>query len=1029
LRNSNTSREARTRPRWSYKGLLAAVALVCFASSANGLGSNKAISQYLRDHWGAEQGFPGGPVYAFAQTPDGYLWIGAEKGLVRFDGVSFRLFQHSDTPALPDGPVLGLAVDAEGTLWLRLGTTLLRYHNGIFEDVAMSPRTPDRMFTAMCAGANGDIIFASSRDGIVRYSKGKLEQIASGAPGLVISMAVGPDGKVWMGTQSQGVVYLENGRLAWITKGVPDQKINSLLAVTDRELWVSTDNGLARWDGNEFSQTEMSSAIIHIQASTLIRDRDSNIWVGASNGLIRVDPRGISSVQRWEKRSAKAVNSLFEDREGSLWVGTNAGLERLRDSVFTTYSVNNGLPAGSNGPIYVDSEGRTWFAPAEGGLYWMKDGRVGSVKDARLEKDVVYSIDGGKDGLWIGWQRGGLTYLHFNHERFTAKTYTEREGLAQNSVYAVHENRDGTVWAGTVSGGLSWFSNDSFKTHTTANGLASNAISTILEGSDGTMWFGTPNGLNALSDGRWRVYTSRDGLPPGNVNCLLEAPAGVLWIGTLNGLAFLRSGAIRLPGGGPQALREQILGMASDKKGSVWLATPNHILQIDRDKSLSNDFRDQTVREYGVEDGLRSTHVAKRQKSVIADSLGRIWFSTEMGLSFVDPKPVSLSSAPALVHIEGVAADGRFFAPEGSLRIPAPHRKITLDYTALSLAAPERIRFKYKLDGYDQDWSDATVTREAVYTNLPADKYRFRVIASNSEGMWNSSESILQLVIEPLFWQTWWFRLSILITTIIMALAFVRLRMIQLTKQLNIRFEERLAERNRIAQELHDTLLQGMLSASMQLNVADEHLSPDSPAKPLVGRVLELMGSVIEEGRNAVQGLRSAKGSNLNLEQALSQVRQEFPLQSQIAFRVIVEGESRPLRPLVRDDVYRICHEALSNAFRHSHASDIEVEVEYAPRLLRILIRDNGGGIDPEVLRSGRDGHWGLSGMKERTERIGGKLRVLSRADAGTEVELSVPGQLAFELLPGARSERRLSKLFSRKKRSEESRSVEQQIR
>ena len=253
------------------------------------------------------------------------------------------------------------------------------------------------------------------------------------------------------------------------------------------------------------------------------------------------------------------------------------------------------------------------------------------------------------------------------------------------------------------------------------------------------------------------------------------------------------------------------------------------------------------------------------------------------------------------------------------------------------------------------------------------------------------------------------------IAAIIVALAFVRLRMTQLTKQLNIRFEERLAERTRIAQELHDTLLQGMLSASMQLHVADEHLSPDSSAKPLVGRVLELMGSVIEEGRNALQGVRFAKGSLLNLEQALSQVRQEFPLQSQIGFRVIVEGASRLLRPLVRDDVYRICHEALSNAFRHSHATDIEVEVEYAPQLLRILIRDNGGGIDPEVLRSGRDGHWGLSGMKERTERIGGKLRVLSRADAGTEVELSVPGQLAFELLPGARSERRLLKLFSKK--------------
>src|SRR5215831_14790118 len=236
---------------------------------------------------------------------------------------------------------------------------------------------------------------------------------------------------------------------------------------------------------------------------------------------------------------------------------------------------------------------------------------------------------------------------------------------------------------------------------------------------------------------------------------------------------------------------------------------------------------------------------------------------------------MSLSSAPALVHIEGVAADGRFFAPEDFLRIPPPHRRITLDYTALSLTAPERIRFKYKLDGYDQDWSDATATREAVYANLPAAKYRFRVIASNSEGVWNSSESVLQLVIEPLFWQTWWFRLLISIAAIIVALAFVRLRVTQLTKQLNLRFEERLAERTRIAQELHDTLLQGMLSASMQLHVADDRLAETSPAKPIISRVLELMKQVIDESRNAVRGLRSPNEAAPDLDQAFSRVPEE----------------------------------------------------------------------------------------------------------------------------------------------------------
>jgi signal transduction histidine kinase len=237
---------------------------------------------------------------------------------------------------------------------------------------------------------------------------------------------------------------------------------------------------------------------------------------------------------------------------------------------------------------------------------------------------------------------------------------------------------------------------------------------------------------------------------------------------------------------------------------------------------------------------------------------------------------------------------------------------------------------------------------------------------------------------------------------------------------MNMRFEERLAERTRIAQDLNDTLLQGFLSASMQLHVADDQLPPTLPAKALVGRVLQLMDHVIEEGRDAVQGLRSSKQSSPDLEQAFSQIRQEFPVESQIGFRVIVEGTPRLLRSIIRDEVYRIAHEALSNAFRHAHASEIEVELEYAASHLRVLIRDNGGGIDTQVLRSGRERHWGLSGMKERTERIGGKLRVLSGAVAGTEVELSVPGQIAFKFPSSERHWGWLRRLSHRKGREAE---------
>ncbi|MBV9441441.1 MAG: hypothetical protein JO217_01985 [Acidobacteriaceae bacterium] len=314
----------------------------------------------------------------------------------------------------------------------------------------------------------------------------------------------------------------------------------------------------------------------------------------------------------------------------------------------------------------------------------------------------------------------------------------------------------------------------------------------------------------------------------------------------------------------------------------------------------------------------------------------------------------------------------------------------------MSLSAPDRVKFRYMLDGFDHGWSEPLSTRDAVYNNLNPHSYQFRVIASNAVGVWNSEQAVIALEIEPAFWQRWWFRTACAAAFMLAALAFFRHRMHQMAARLNLRVEERLAERTRIAQELHDTLLQGFVSASMQLYVATEKISAESEAKAVLNRVLDLMKQVIDEGRNAVRGLRLDHGISLSLEQAFSLIPTEFGLHDEIGFRVIVEGQPRPLHPLVRDDVYRVGREALVNAFRHSRAKSVEVELEYARHHLRLLVRDNGCGIDPLVLQSGRDGHWGLSGMRERAERIGVRLKVWSSSSAGTEIELSIPAHIAF---------------------------------
>jgi signal transduction histidine kinase len=483
------------------------------------------------------------------------------------------------------------------------------------------------------------------------------------------------------------------------------------------------------------------------------------------------------------------------------------------------------------------------------------------------------------------------------------------------------------------------------------------------------------------------------------VNSLLQDSTGVLWVGTDDGLAFFSDGRFQLPANMPASLHEQILGIEEDRIGSLWIATANHVMRVTRENLVRGSITDRDVNEYGPADGLKVSEGVKRYRSVTADSQGLIWFSLSRGLSVVDPSRLaSRSSVPAIVHINTMAADGSSLDLGQPIQIPSARQRISFNFQGLSLVTPERVRFRYMLDGFDHGWSAPTTAGEAVYTNLGPGSYHFHVIASNSDGVWNSAEDVLGFEIAPALWQTSWFRIAVLLAVGFTALAFYRFRLHQLTRQLNVRFEERLAERTLIAQELHDTLLQGFLSASMQLDVFVDQLPPDSPARSRLGKVLELMRQVIEEGRNALRGLRSSNGSgSLDLEQAFSRIQQEVITAEEVAFRVIVEGSSSPMHPVVRDEVYRIGHEALVNAFRHARAKNIEVDVAYLANHLRILVRDDGCGIDPEVLQSGREGHWGLSGMRERAERIGARLKVWSRDGSGTEVELVVPSQVAFQ--------------------------------
>jgi ligand-binding sensor domain-containing protein/signal transduction histidine kinase len=1013
LRESNIFREPTDRQGWRLR-LFALFSVLFFVCTAHAIDPNRAISQYIRDFWNMENGFPGGQVNSIAQTADGYLWIGTDKGLVRFDGLNFLTIQQPGPAMLPITHVIGLQADREGGLWVRMqGPNVLRYHDGRFQNLLAGLGASEAVVTAMAAGNDGSVLLSTLIHGILRYQEGKLETLAAKKDlpeSLVISIAETSDGRVWMGTRDNGLFYVEHGRVASIEEGLPDSKINSLLPTKDGGLWIGTDNGAAMWTGTRISTNDIPSSLHHVQVLTMTKDRDANIWIGTSRGLLRLSAKGVSSLRKPDRLSNIEVPVVFEDREANLWIGNAQGIERFRDSPFVTYSMAEGLPSDSNGPIYIDREDRTWVAPSSGGLYWMKDGKVERVPQFGRDGDVIYSMAGKDDEMWIGRQRGGLTRLRLLGTQASLKTYAKSDGLAQNSVYTVHENPDGAVWAGTLSGGVSKLKDGVLTTYTIADGLASNTVTSIEDGPDGKMWFATSAGLNELWNGHWRTYSLRDGLPSQEVISTLRDSRSILWIGTAEGLAFLDSNRVQTNPDWPGPLHESILGLAEDKNGSLWIATSNHVLRVTLNGLLHGPLSDGDIREYGFADGLHRKEGVRRDRSVIRDRYGRIWFSMSRDLSVVDPNQDAKDAPPAIAHVDGVSADGTPIDLRGPIHIPASHQRILFNYAGLSLAVPEHVQFRYKLDGFDHGWSEPVSTRQAIYTNLGPGPYRFHLIASNSNRQWNGSETTLTFRIEPAYWQSWWFRFCCLLAVAIAGWLLYRLRMRQMAKELSVRFEERLGERMRIAQELHDTLLQGFLSASMQLHIAADYVPTDSPAKPLLGRVLQLMGQVIQEGRNALQGLRSAGGDFHNLEQALSRVPQELAIQQPIAYRVIVDGPSRPLHPIIRDEVYRIGREAIVNAYRHARASSIEVEVEYTASCLQVAVRDNGCGIDPQVLRSGRVGHWGLPGMRERAEGIGAKLRVLSRTAAGTEVELTVPNNIAYQNESGSGRLRWLTK-------------------
>jgi signal transduction histidine kinase len=984
------------------------LATVCCANQAHAQSSHQLASTYVRQPWTAANGFQGGSVRTITQTPDGYLWLGAQKGLIRFDGFSFRM--DSVPPAsFQNDRISSLATGPDGKLWVFYwGTGILRYNDGRLEHLPSQFGNDVMQVAASQRGKDGSIVLADMINGIERIGDGGTEKLAlpTDLPGsaLVDSIAESRDGTILLGTSSQGVFSLKDGHIKSVASAIPTGRIECLLLTNDNVLLVGTYSGVFQWDGTRVTSISLPKEAQGSQILSMMQDHESNLWVGTTEGLVMIDRRGASFFDH-DSFASGGISGLFEDREGNIWAGGTNGFERLSRRTFVTYTKEEGLPDKMNGPVHVDRADRTWVAPEQGGVDIISDGMVRRVRSPFLDRNVIYSMASQRDDLWMGTQNGGLVRVTYRDGIVATKAYTHANGLAENSVYSVSIGRDGAVWAGTLTGGVSQFKGGKFRTYTRDDGLASNTVSATLETRDGTVWFATPNGLNSLSDGHWSTYTTTEGLAFDNVNCLFEDRSGTLWVGTSAGLSVVEHGRLRTLPDLPSSLHDPVFGFAQDLTGQLWVETATHILRI-HPKRLSNaTVTSLDVRQYDAEDGLPRVEGVRRNNAVSSGPDGKIWFSLREGVTVVDPANIPNDSVPALSHVDMISADGKTIPLGNSIRIPPLPQRITFEYTGISLTVPERVRYKFFLEGFDHVWSEPVASRQAVYTNLGPGPYRFRVLASNSDGLWNGTETSIAFRVEPAFWQTLWFQSGIAVLVLLTVWFAFRIRTYQITRQLDLRFQERLAERNRIAQELHDTLLQSMQGTILRFQSVDEMLPahPDK-AKQILERSLEKADLALVEGRDAIMDLRSTSSTDFDLTEVIQSIianlKEEagFDRDNVDLGSVVVQGVPRDVRLEVRDDICRIAREALHNCMQHAKAQRIVAEVVHSPASLRLRIIDDGKGMEPLVLeRGGRPGHWGLVGMRERAARIGATLEISSSPAEGTAITLNLPANLAYE--------------------------------